>query len=592
MPAEHSRRLTIIAALLVSVGLIPALGSGVVSDGDSDVENEVEEHDEDLAENLSEISTLLEPPDGIDQAIPANPEDALVQNTQTLYRALDMNMSTEEVGIEDEIRSANLPDDIAGRLSNVVRDSVGCLETTNDHWDRIWEEEVPEEPNRTELLEIFRLGEGLERSNYADILSCSKELYISTVELQLSITDDLIDECGSGSLQIWPLLTFDGDCESSVYVFDYMIQVDLGGEDKYFNNAGGNMIDTNFAPAGSPLTELPRVEAHNSSLGCQHAIPGLVPRGVPLPTMNPPEGQGECRPMVATLIDTTGDDTYGQKEDPLVGRECTDDQVHRRLMSIGAGFLGPGFVVDAEGDDNYTGKTGTIGAGHIFGVGEVLDRGGDDDYQAIRNSVGFSLIDFAGILRDEGQGTDEIEFYMPGTVDDSQWGDLDVIEDASRLPPISSGLDDEGIGGVVDDQGFCDNRLRMTEGAANLGGFGVVAMGGGDDTVTGGFSNDFDAPQQGAECPENLGDPGSLQCQAGGSIGYGQAGGSGVYVDFDGDDSYSIVTQCCNFTQGDPARGDDTVIVPGENSTGGPDRPDSNTPGIGLFADSDDSLTL
>ena len=189
------------------------------------------------------------------------------------------------------------------------------------------------------------------------------------------------------SLDLWPVLRFDGRCADSSYPNDYLVIVDVGGNDTYRNNAGSNMVDLNFSPAGSAVTGL---RGTGPARGCQRAIPGLT--------------AADCVPSAAVLLDLQGQDTYGVKQTPDHDAGCTTDLVIRRMMTGGAGFLGVGILRDSGGArDVYTGKTGSLGAGHIFGVGLLSDTGGNDSYAAVRNSQGFALLGGLGVLRDSGR---------------------------------------------------------------------------------------------------------------------------------------------------------------------------------------------
>jgi hypothetical protein len=120
--------------------------------------------------------------------------------------------------------------------------------------------------------------------------------------------------------------------------------------------------------------------------------------------------------------------------------------------------------MDTGGNDVYPGKTSSQGAGH---VGVLRDLGGSRDaYVAIRNSQGFALVDGLGVLQDDG-GNDTYLPYMP------------------RPKNPGAVFQTPGSGGVVDDNGLCDNLPRTMQRTALIGGAGVLMDQDGSDVYLG-----------------------------------------------------------------------------------------------------------
>lgn len=355
---------------------------------------------------------------------------------------------------------------------------------------------------------------GLDPRDFRDIRSCADPLWTATAELDLAFRSGTLAGPASplGEVDIWPVLRVSGG-SNSLYLNDYLLLVDFGGNDVYVNNVGSNLVDLNFSPTGSAVIG---IRGTGPSRGCQLAIGAPGDGGL---------SNADCTPTAAVLLDLQGADIYGVKQTPDRDASCTTDLVVRRMVTGGGGSLGAGILFDADpgSADSYTGKTVALGAGHVFGVGILRDRGGNDRYLAVRNAQGFSLVHALGVLRDEG-GNDRFTFYMP-----------------SPLDPGAANQTD-GAGGVVDDEGVCDNRPRFNEGGGNAGGTGTLIEDAGNDSYRGGFSDDFEAPAGEGR---------------GGSQGFGNNGGFGILNDRAGSDSYVIEGD-----QGLPLRENGTRIPP------------------------------
>lgn len=470
---------------------------------------------------------LLSTPTTITTPLPADPVGALGTAVSALSTGVGLPQdATAAIG------SSGLSAEVAGRVANLLTAMTTCRQITGTRFEAI----------PTGLLPlVLKTGGSLDPLAHAGIKACAEPVWRRTVELQLTL-DDLASgpataSCavpGTADLDLWPVLRLDGStCGDNTYAHDYMLIVDVGGDDTYRNNAGGNMVDLNFSPAGSAVTGL---RGTGPAQGCQRAIPGLTAL--------------DCVPAVGVLLDLAGQDTYGVKETPDHDTGCTTDPVVRRMMTAGAGFLGVSVLRDSGGTaDAYTGKTGSLGAGHIFGVGLLSDDGGDDTYSAVRNSQGFALVGGFGLLNDQA-GDDTYDYYMPAPIDPSA--------------PNQT----EGAGGVRDDEGegLCDRIPRFVQGTANVlpGTTGVLIDDSGADSYHGAFAGEFVGPIQ---------NPSTRA----GSLGFGNNQGLGVFLDrATTGDTYLVDGEPT--VVGVPARGDNTTVLPGNDSSG-------SGLGQGLFID-------
>lgn len=334
---------------------------------------------------------------------------------------------------------------------------------------------------------------------------------------------------GAQPLRVWPVLAYSPGVADDVYEEDYLLLVDEGGDDVYLNNQGANQVDVkrSLTSAAARYREPAR--------GCRQTYPDSVsgrvvqgPDGRREPSFDGPE----CVPSAALLWDRAGNDTYGRMQAPEFPDDlCSAEPSVARFATIGSGVEGVGMLVDDAGDDVYTGRTGTMGSGHIGGVGLLEDRGGNDDYLAIRNGQGLGLLGGLGILRDDA-GDDVYDYHVPAPLDPQA--------------PFQT----DGSGGVVDDSGLgsevgaspnaedrvggrCDATPRSLQG---VGIFVAPAVGllvdrAGDDTYrAAGYRNQ----EEGFPTQTGTG----LVRFAHGSQGSGFLGGVGALLDLAGRDAY------------------------------------------------------
>jgi hypothetical protein len=516
------------ALLATSVLTAPSALAGQFAD-------EVSRFDEDAGDQVRSVEDLFTPATTVTNAIPEDPQQALIDATSELSTDLGFPQDPSS-----DILLAQLPDEVAGRMANVLLEMIQCNTITQTHFQSV-------EP---ELEQIAIDGGGRSAAEFADVRACSLSLWTATNELELALNGTADATAPSGCTEtlgarvdIWPVLRFDGLCVPSAYANDYLLTVDLGGNDTYTNNVGSNMVDLNYAPTSSRVAG---VRGFGAARGCQQAIAGLR--------------KTDCVPAVAVLLDMAGSDTYGVMQSPDLDRRCTPttSRLIRRMVTGGVGFLGVGILRDAgTTGDRYTTKTVSLGAGHIFGVGVLSDGGGSDSYLSVRNSQGFALVGGVGILADQA-GNDRYDYYMP--------------------PPITAGLPNQvdGAGGVLDDEsrqsggtdfeGRCDRIPRFTQGTGNVtpSSIGILIDLAGIDYYRGAYGP-FQAPGQVPEANGHIA----------GSMGFGANGGVGLMIDIGSADDTHVMEG--RYPSGSTPRGDNRVLIPGTAATG--------TGGVGLFAD-------
>lgn len=475
-----------------------------------------------VADALAAADPFLGQPPSVPGApgIPANPVPGFIETLKNFSLESGINRDPTNA-----VLRAALSPEITLRLTVSLNDLLACTRIAKAH-----HKAIPASVLKNAAKEY---GHGLDPAAFKDVKDCAARVWKSTAELETSLTKAILPM--GADLDFWPVIRFSRGNVDNVYRHDYALQVDLGGNDTYDNNAGSNLIDLNYGPPGQAGLKGTAAVAK----GCQRAIPGLV--------------AADCTPMAAVLLDLAGNDRYGVRQSPDLDAQCTTDPVVRRMMTNGAGLLGVGVLVDKAGNDTYTGKTGANGGGHIFGVGILHDKAGDDTYWAVRNATGFGLVGGLGVWRDHA-GDDRHDFYLP-----------------AKLPAASGQNQTPGAGGVIDDEDACDNQPRYNVGGGNVGSVGVAVDDAGNDWYRGGASAEFIAPQGASN--------GGASSQ-----GYANNQSAAAFVDLAGSDSYSIFTSSLGgdgqwvFSPLANSRGNGVTLTPqidpatqqgGETGTGG-----------------------
>lgn len=208
-----------------------------------------------------------------------------------------------------------------------------------------------------------------------------------------STTSSSSSSSSSGpAIDLAPALAIDLDGLDTLYVDDYGLMLDVGGDDVYDNNAGGNTV---LPPPGTAVVS---------------RDPCLIFR---VNTTAPAVEVGSH--SAAALLDAAGHDTYGNASAPrncgatggaaqgvgvLMDGGAGRDTYHANNIGVnGAGFTGLGLIADGGGDDLYSagrrdvtfdaefaalmvGSVGTNGGGASRGMGMIVDDAGDDVYRS------------------------------------------------------------------------------------------------------------------------------------------------------------------------------------------------------------------
>jgi hypothetical protein len=237
-------------------------------------------------------------------------------------------------------------------------------------------------------------------------------------------------------LQLPPWFALSTGVVNDSYAVDFVLTIDMGGDDSYQNNAGGSNV-------------------HGGA--CEFA------------TVTPS--------AAAALIDLGGRDTYES------GRSCG--------ANGGGAALGAGFLYDGgPGDDSYiAGGFGTNGGGDFGGVGFLYDESGATSYKAGANGTNGGGALGLGLLVDGG-GDDSYDATDSGTNGGSALGaggllDLSGTDSYWAGSVGTNGGANGGTASLVDLSG--DDAYVAGGTGANGGGSagtGLLLDGGGLDTYT------------------------------------------------------------------------------------------------------------
>ncbi len=214
----------------------------------------------------------------------------------------------------------------------------------------------------------------------------------------------------------------------SRYDDDYLLLIDVGGNDRYYNNAGGSgMRPISDVNTGGVKTGWSNADRFNWNVD---------PCVISEPVKNRIGFHG-----AAALIDLGGNDRYGMggacgvngggnagagflfdqsgRDYYMAGHSERCQMFHlsgKEYGSCGAnggGYRGGvGFLLDMDGRDDYTGTNGGVnGGGYVGGVGFLFDINGIDTYKATSagvnggaHSTGFGFL-YDGVGNDYFEGT-------------------------------------------------------------------------------------------------------------------------------------------------------------------------------------------
>lgn len=329
----------------------------------------------------------------------------------------------------------------------------------------------------------------------APLLGARLALVEAAADLRTAVTEHPTTAAQSSPQVVVPgVLALDLAGENSTYTEDVALSIDVGGNDDYRNNAGGNAIDT----------------------------PGCTPGELPF--------RDYLETPAASLVDVGGHDTYGHGD-----RSCGVN---------GGAITGSGLLVDLAGEDTYQARYGAVnGGGAYVGLGALFDRSGNDTYDilgsASQGGGGFKgaglLVDLAGddeyrSLADAGVNGGAWRFQGLGALVDAGGSDGYLVYEGES-PWSGRGVNGGAYGSsstgfLLDASG--DDRYPtstpQTRGGANGGavdgGVGFLIDGSGNDRYTG----------------TNRGVNGGAL--VGGSL--------GMLTDLDGDDAYTATSGATN----------------------------------------------
>lgn len=179
-----------------------------------------------------------------------------------------------------------------------------------------------------------------------------------------------------------PVLAIGSTCADSYCApaTDFILLIDLGGNDVYCNNAGGN------DPTCAGFTAAALIDLGGSDFYTPACTTGV-------------NGGGSLG--AGLLLDVSGSDSYFASSIAANG---------------GAALNGVGLLVDGAGDDLYTaGSGGTNGGAWFAGIGGIVDGVGDDTFSA----------DSSGV--NGGSGECSMAFLLDGQGNDVRLGNWDGV---------------------------------------------------------------------------------------------------------------------------------------------------------------------
>lgn len=342
------------------------------------------------------------------------------------------------------------------------------------------------------------------------------------------------------SLRIPGVISIETSAAPSTYTTDYRLQVDLGGDDDYLNNAGG-------ANLGAATLVDTLGDDEYRGWGSQ----GLVANG------GGAIGFG-------FLLDARGADRYA-------ATHTASGDVYRVANGGGAGAGGTGALVDLGGNDgfwaNLTAAGGFLqaavnGGSYHEGTGSLVDLGGDDTYAADLAGESVEAGVNAGV---HSGGTASVGGFLFEAAGDDTY-EAEVAATASGdFDDTSVALNGGAVVGaslLVDATGSDDYALNVSDpdgvtvagqGGGTAGGTGVLADGAGGDNYTSVARSTADTVAAGAAgggvlggagiLLDRLGDDNYTARGPGTTQGSGNLGGVGLLADGGGENTYESASQ-------------------------------------------------
>lgn len=224
-------------------------------------------------------------------------------------------------------------------------------------------------------LGYYRAVRATDGTDVRRVRAAQLQLLEAAADLEAALADtETRERVENGSIQVPGVVSIDLSRTDTTYVEDYKLQLDVGGDDTYTNNAGG----ANASGKSTDVAALIDFGGRDTYRGRNGGGRYNVTKESPSPPAKqdrlflPKKGDA-----AGFLLDAgTGNDTY----------------LADAHASNGGSKRGIGFLLDAGGTETYTGNgTGTNGAGYRKGAGFLLDAGlGADTYDASGKVEGIS----------------------------------------------------------------------------------------------------------------------------------------------------------------------------------------------------------
>jgi hypothetical protein len=287
-----------------------------------------------------------------------------------------------------------------------------------------------------------------------------------------------------------------GGTQDNTYTEDAALILDLGGNDKYFNHAGGSTRRYPF----SVVIDLSGDDVYSSTEDFAQGA-GFFGGGF--------------------LVDLEGNDRYiakshsqgaGMLGTGILADLSGRDQYTAVTDAQGAGNLGVGILAEGGGDDSYFGNYFVQGAGDVKGFGAIVEAGGNDNYfagglfedlrapgksyKSMSQGFGFgirpedSFVGTSGgigvIAEAEGNDTYVADYFAQGS---SYWFAMGILDDRKGNDRYISGRYSQGAGihssaGILIDGEGDDVYLAdfgVAQGCGHDYGIGFLLDNGGND---------------------------------------------------------------------------------------------------------------
>ena len=255
----------------------------------------------------------------------------------------------------------------------------------------------------------------------------------------------------------------DTEYKGAMITADYLLVLDVGGDDEYHISAGAN------SSADNPVSIL--IDFNGEDLYAYHEVSDPND-GDRLPS----DGEGRAAPTddygPFTLSETARQGSGRLGIGMLFDYGGSDDVYRSLRMSQGSGILGMGLLFDDGGSETFDCEAGCQGSG-IFGIGILIDAGSQgtppgDTFNAYHAAQGFAYVQAVGLLYNvEGNDT----YFC---------NQNDVL--------YPSPQDSEGNSSMCQGMGF-GRRADVAFGGDGVfmsGGVGIIRDLSGDDTYTAG----------------------------------------------------------------------------------------------------------